>query len=205
MLLRSLRLPKSSELATSGPPRKRLKGSPQGGHVPPRTTRLGPNQIGAPSGRAARPLGLLRRSLTTVGARRSFFRLQALAARPLTRCEQHAPDTRCWPKPNGSSVMSQVTATVRERVQAQGFCGFDDETYRQLNYPLRLSPAICMLWAAIGTALASPTILWTLVPFAALGAILPGTPSTSSITTAYDIYSTLRGCRATRFAVASLV
>lgn len=27
---------------------------------------------------------------------------------------------------------------------------------------LRLSPAICMVWAAIGTALASPTILWAL-------------------------------------------
>jgi hypothetical protein len=72
--------------------------------------------------------------------------------------------------------MSQVTATVRERIQAQGFCGLDDETYAQINYPLRLAPAICMVWAAVGTALGSPTILWALVPFAALGAILPGHP-----------------------------
>lgn len=72
--------------------------------------------------------------------------------------------------------MSEGSATVRERIQAQGFCGFTDEAYKQLNYPLRLSPAICMLWAAIGTALASPAILWALVPFAALGAILPGHP-----------------------------
>jgi len=69
--------------------------------------------------------------------------------------------------------MSTVTATVRERIQAQGFCGLDDKTYAQINYPLRLSPAICMVWATLGTALASPTILWALVPFAALGAILP--------------------------------
>jgi hypothetical protein len=45
-----------------------------------------------------------------------------------------------------------------------------------MNYPLRLSPAICMVWTAVGTALASPTILWALAPFAALGAILPGYP-----------------------------
>ena len=72
--------------------------------------------------------------------------------------------------------MSTVTVTVRERIQAQGFCGLDDKTYAQINYPLRLSPAICMVWATVGTALASPTILWALVPFAALGAILPGHP-----------------------------
>ncbi len=72
--------------------------------------------------------------------------------------------------------MSHVISTIRQRIQAQGFCGFDDATYQQLNYPLRLSPAICMVWTAIGTALASPLILWILVPFAALGAILPGHP-----------------------------
>lgn len=72
--------------------------------------------------------------------------------------------------------MSTVSATVRERIQAQGFCGLDDQTCAQINYPLRLSPAICMAWAAVGTALASPTILLALVPFAALGAILPGHP-----------------------------
>jgi hypothetical protein len=33
-----------------------------------------------------------------------------------------------------------------------------------------------MLWTAVGTALASPMILWALMPFAALGAILPGHP-----------------------------
>ena len=72
--------------------------------------------------------------------------------------------------------MSAVSATVRERIQAQGFCGLDDTTYAQINYPLRLAPAICMAWAAVGTALASPTILLALAPFAALGAILPGHP-----------------------------
>lgn len=67
-------------------------------------------------------------------------------------------------------------SVVRQRIQAQGFCGLDDSSYQQLNYPLRLSPAICMLWAAIGTYLVSANVLWALVPFAALGAILPGHP-----------------------------
>jgi hypothetical protein len=72
--------------------------------------------------------------------------------------------------------MSSPLGTVRERIQAQGFCGLDDETCAEINYPLRMSPAICMVWAAVGTALASPTILWALAPFAALGALLPGHP-----------------------------
>lgn len=72
--------------------------------------------------------------------------------------------------------MAAATQTIRERIQAQGFCDLDDQTYVQLNYPLRLSPAVCMAWAALGTALASPGVLWALVPFAALGAILHGHP-----------------------------
>src|SRR5436305_5621101 len=72
--------------------------------------------------------------------------------------------------------MSTALGTIRENIQAQGFCGLDDKTYAQINYPLRLSPAICMLWTAVGTALASPMILWALAPFAAWGAILPRHP-----------------------------
>jgi hypothetical protein len=72
--------------------------------------------------------------------------------------------------------MAQNLTTVRERIQAQGFCGLSDATYAQINYPLRLSPAICMTWAAVGTALASPAILWALASFAVLGAVLPGHP-----------------------------
>jgi hypothetical protein len=72
--------------------------------------------------------------------------------------------------------MWSAIGTVRENIQAQGFCGLDDKTCAQINYPLRLSPAICMVWVAVGTALASPIVLWVLTPFAALGAILPGHP-----------------------------
>jgi hypothetical protein len=72
--------------------------------------------------------------------------------------------------------MSQISSIARERIQAQGFCGSSDATYAQINYPLRLSPGIMMVWVAMGTALASAPILWALVPFTALGAILTGHP-----------------------------
>lgn len=72
--------------------------------------------------------------------------------------------------------MSDVTPTVRRRVEAQGFLGLDDRMIGQINYWLRLSPAICMIWVAIGTALQSAPVLWTLAPFALLGALLPGHP-----------------------------
>jgi hypothetical protein len=66
--------------------------------------------------------------------------------------------------------------TVRDRIEAQGFLGLDDATARQINHWLRLSPAICMVWTAIGTAVQSAVVLWWLVPFAALGALLRGHP-----------------------------
>lgn len=72
--------------------------------------------------------------------------------------------------------MTDVPRTVRERAEAQGFLGLEDALVRQINYWLRLSPLICMGWAAVGTALQSATVLWWLVPFAALGALLPGHP-----------------------------
>jgi len=72
--------------------------------------------------------------------------------------------------------MSHISVTARERIQAQGFCGLSDATYAQINYPLRLSPGIMMVWVAVGTALASAQTLWALVPFTALGAMLTGHP-----------------------------
>ncbi len=62
--------------------------------------------------------------------------------------------------------MAAASEVTRANIRAQGFCGLADETYAQINYPLRLSPAICMIWAAVGTAMASPAVLWALAPFA---------------------------------------
>jgi hypothetical protein len=72
--------------------------------------------------------------------------------------------------------MSAMPPFVRDRVEAQGFLGLEDQMIRRLNYWLRLSPAICMIWAAVGTALESAPVLWALAPFALLGALLPGHP-----------------------------
>lgn len=72
--------------------------------------------------------------------------------------------------------MDTISPVVRARIEAQGFVGLDDRTLAAIDYWLRLAPAICMVWTAVGTALSSPVIVLALVPFAALGAILPGHP-----------------------------
>jgi hypothetical protein len=72
--------------------------------------------------------------------------------------------------------MSHISTKARERIQLQGFCGLSDATYAQINYPLRLAPGIMMVWVAVGTVLGSAPILWALVPFTALAAILTGHP-----------------------------
>jgi hypothetical protein len=72
--------------------------------------------------------------------------------------------------------VNRISTNAKARIEAQGFVGLDDRTLAQIDYWLRLSPAICMLWTVIGTALNSPTILWSLVPFTALGALLTGHP-----------------------------
>jgi hypothetical protein len=72
--------------------------------------------------------------------------------------------------------MNQISATRKARIEAQGFVDLDEGTLAQIDYWLRVSPAICMLWVGVGTALSSPMILWSLVPFAALGALLASHP-----------------------------
>ena len=72
--------------------------------------------------------------------------------------------------------MSTVSATTRQRIEAQGYLGLSDETLAKVGPWLRLSPAICMVWVAIATFYESATALWVLIPFAALGVILPWHP-----------------------------
>ena len=72
--------------------------------------------------------------------------------------------------------MSKVSETTRNRLTAQGFVDLTDDEVVKLNYWLRLAPAVCMIWVAIGVVLASPVVLLSLVPFALLGGILQGHP-----------------------------
>jgi hypothetical protein len=69
-----------------------------------------------------------------------------------------------------------LSATLRQRLDIQGYSCVDDATLAQTQLGLRLSPALCAAVAAAGTALASPAILWMLMIFAALGAALPFHP-----------------------------
>jgi hypothetical protein len=72
--------------------------------------------------------------------------------------------------------MTKISTVARERIEAQGFCGLDDNLLAILNYPLRLAPAMCMTWTLVGIVLGSPAVIGALVPFAILGAVLPGHP-----------------------------
>jgi hypothetical protein len=63
------------------------------------------------------------------------------------------------------------TARMRARLEMQGFVGLNDRRLAESRPWLRLAPAICATWATLGTIVASPVLLWALVPFAALGAL----------------------------------
>ena len=67
--------------------------------------------------------------------------------------------------------MARPIETIRRRVEAQGFCGLSDQQVREFDGWLRFSPALCLLWVAVGVITASPTVLILLVPFALTGAI----------------------------------
>jgi hypothetical protein len=71
---------------------------------------------------------------------------------------------------------SVISVQTRRKIEAQGFLDLSDLQIAQLNYWLRLSPAICVTWTATGVYLGSPAVLAALVPFALLGGILKGHP-----------------------------
>lgn len=72
--------------------------------------------------------------------------------------------------------MSRNIETTRWLVELQGFAGQEDHNLRAIDLGLRVGPVFCMVLAGIATALASPTMMLVLVPFALLGAILSGSP-----------------------------
>jgi hypothetical protein len=69
-----------------------------------------------------------------------------------------------------------VSASVRRRLEVQGFSGLSDESLREVGSWLRLTPALCTTIVMIGTALALPALLWVLVPIALFGAVFPRHP-----------------------------
>lgn len=58
----------------------------------------------------------------------------------------------------------------------QGFVGMSDAALSEIRPWLRVSPAITIVWMATGLFLGSAKVIWALIPFSILGAILPGHP-----------------------------
>jgi hypothetical protein len=75
-----------------------------------------------------------------------------------------------------SNIKRPISLSARKRIEAQGFLGYSDCYLAEVNHWLRLAPFVCMTWVAIGTYLSSPFAIWALMPFALMGAVLPGHP-----------------------------
>jgi hypothetical protein len=69
-----------------------------------------------------------------------------------------------------------LSATTRRRLNVQGFNNVDDQTLAEFAPWLRMAFGLCAVLAAVGTALASPPILWVLTVIATLAALFPVHP-----------------------------
>lgn len=72
--------------------------------------------------------------------------------------------------------MTAISATRKRRLEIQSFVGLDGQTVFETALWIRFAFSLCTILAATGTVLASPAILWSLTPIAALGAIFPVHP-----------------------------
>ena len=69
-----------------------------------------------------------------------------------------------------------VNPTVRCRLEAQGFCGLDDATLKELAPWIRWTYTLGTIVTAIGVVTMSPTVLWTLAANTSVGIFLPFHP-----------------------------
>jgi hypothetical protein len=72
--------------------------------------------------------------------------------------------------------MYQNIQTTRWLVALQGFTDVREQHLKAIDIGLRVAPVFCMVLAGSATALASPTMMLVLAPFALLGAVLSGSP-----------------------------
>jgi hypothetical protein len=72
--------------------------------------------------------------------------------------------------------MNSGTETNRRKIEAQGFLCLSNDEVESLNVWLRFTPAITLIWFAVGVWTASPRILFWLAMTTLLGAILTGHP-----------------------------
>jgi len=66
----------------------------------------------------------------------------------------------------------ELSPALRQRLDIQGYGCETDDALASTQLWLRFSPGLCATIAALGTALASPAVLWGLMVFAVLGAVL---------------------------------
>lgn len=69
-----------------------------------------------------------------------------------------------------------VNSTVRNRLEAQGFCGLDDATLERLAPWIRWTYTLGTAVTLVGVASRSPLVLWTLAGITAIGIALPFHP-----------------------------
>jgi Domain of unknown function (DUF4395) len=69
-----------------------------------------------------------------------------------------------------------VKSSVRNRIEAQGFCGLDDATLRELAPWIRWTYTLGTLVTVIGVVTVSPAVLWTLAAITSVGIFLPFHP-----------------------------
>ncbi len=72
--------------------------------------------------------------------------------------------------------MKNISPVTRRRLDIQGFTDVDENLLTKTASWLRFAFALCTILAGLGTALASYTVLYILVPIAALGAIFSTHP-----------------------------
>jgi hypothetical protein len=72
-----------------------------------------------------------------------------------------------------------INSTVRSRLEAQGFCGLDEEALDELAPWMRWTYTLGMLVTIVGVTMTSPAVLWSLATVTAVGVMLPFHRSTS--------------------------
>jgi len=71
--------------------------------------------------------------------------------------------------------MTTMTPVTAQRLRVQGF-NVDEAWLAEVAPWLRMTPALCAIFTALGTALASPAIFFALATTAFLGTVLPFHP-----------------------------
>ena len=72
--------------------------------------------------------------------------------------------------------MKTISLTSRKRLNMQGFVDLSDAELAAIRPWLRLSPALTVAWMAVGLFFGSAKVIWAMLPFSILGALLPGHP-----------------------------